>query len=239
VITATISRAVKRTAADLLPERTAAIGFLGPVFLMVGISALAPIDGSSGPITITDAELARSLGLELFLAATLGAWLWRSGWRPLRSATLPFTWQDLARGLGLWVSAILCVVLWALICRAVWPDLLAISRETQMVGAPRFWLSLVFSIFNAVFEELLWLGLGFAAFRRLGVGPAAAISIGLRLLVHAYQGPLAVITVLPIGVLFTLYYVRTRRLWPIIVAHAFQDTLALTLLATAAARGAT
>jgi membrane protease YdiL (CAAX protease family) len=137
------------------------------------------------------------------------------------------------------VSAILCVVLWALICRAVWPDLLAISRETQMVGAPRFWLSLVFSIFNAVFEELLWLGLGFAAFRRLGVGPAAAISIGLRLLVHAYQGPLAVITVLPIGVLFTLYYVRTRRLWPIIVAHAFQDTLALTLLATAAARGAT
>jgi membrane protease YdiL (CAAX protease family) len=85
-----------------------------------------------------------------------------------------------------------------------------------------------------VFEELLWLGLGLAAFRRLGIVPAAAVSVGLRLLAHAYQGPLALVTVLPIGVLFTAYYIRTRRLWPIVVAHAFQDTLALSLLARAA-----
>jgi uncharacterized protein len=220
--------------ADTLPDRTAAVGLLIPVFLMVGLSALTPTDGSAAPIMISDAELLRGLAVELFLSATVGVWLWRSGWRPHRSATLPFHHQDLARGMGLWVSAILAVAAWAALCRALAPDLLAISKETQLLGAPHFPVSLSFSIYNAIFEELLWLGLGIAAFRRFGMAPAAVVSIALRLLAHAYQGPLALVTVLPIGILFTLYYIRTRRLWPIVVAHAFQDTLALTLLARSA-----
>ena len=223
---------------DALPERTAAIGLLIPVLLTVGVAALTPADGSSAPITVSDAELLWGLVVELFLTATVGVWMWRAGWRPHRSATLPFHHQDLARGMGLWVSAIVSVALWALLCRALFPDLLAISRETQLLGAPRFWVSLAFSIYNAVFEELLWLGLGLAAFRRFGIVPAAAVSIGLRLLAHAYQGPLALVTVLPIGILFTVYYIRTRRIWPVVVAHAFQDTLALTLLARSAGMGA-
>jgi len=201
---------------------------------MAGLAALGPTDGSSAPITITDGELLRGLAVELFLTVTVGVWLWRAGWRPHRSATLPFHHQDIARGMGLWVSAILAVAFWAMLCRALAPDLLAISRETQLLGAPTFLVSLSFSIYNAVFEELLWLGLGMAAFRRFGIATAAVISIALRLLAHAYQGPLALVTVLPIGILFTVYYIRTRRVWPIVVAHAFQDTLALTLLARAA-----
>lgn len=235
VITSAIATARKNLRTpDALSERAASIGLLIPVLLMVGLAALTPTDGSSAPITISDAELLRGLAVEVFLTVTVGVGLWRSGWRPHRSATLPFHHQDLARGMGLWVSAILAVACWAMLCRAVVPDLLAISKETQLLGAPTFWVSLSFSIYNAVFEELLWLGLGMMAFRRFGVAPAAGISIALRLLAHAYQGPLALVTVLPIGVLFTVYYIRTRRLWPIVVAHAFQDTLALTLLARSA-----
>ena len=127
----------------------------------------------------------------------------------------------------LWAGAIAAVALWVLVCRAVFPHLFAVAKATQILGGPRLSLSLVYSILNAVFEELLWLGLGFAAFRRFGVGVAGTISAALRLLAHVYQGPLALVTVLPVGVVFTLYYVRTRRLWPVVVAHAFQDTLAL------------
>jgi membrane protease YdiL (CAAX protease family) len=206
------------------------------VLLMAGLAALTPEDGSSSPITITDVELLHGLVVELILTATVGVWLWRRGWRPHRSATLPFVRQDLARGIVLWAGAIVSVALWATVCRIFSPDLIEISKETQMIGAPRFWVSLSFSIVNAVFEELLWLGLGIAAFRRFGIGPAATVSIGLRLLAHAYQGPLALVTILPIGVVFTVYYIRSRRLWPIVVAHAFQDTLALTLLANSAGR---
>lgn len=31
----------------------------------------------------------------------------------------------------------------------------------------------------------------------------------------------------PMAVVFTLYDVRTKRLWPVIVAHMLSDTLAL------------
>jgi membrane protease YdiL (CAAX protease family) len=144
---------------------------------------------------------------------------------------------DVARGLALWVSAIVAVGCWALVCKAVTPDLFRVAKQTDMVGAPNLWVAAGFSIFNAVFEELLWLGLGFAAFRRFGDGLAATISVGLRLLAHRYQGPLALVTVLPVGLLFTLYYLRTRRIWPVVVAHAFQDTLALSLIASNAGHG--
>ena len=220
---------------DPLPERVAAVGLLVPL-LLVGVLSLLRRSDDTAAIPITDAGLIQGLGFELFLTATLGLWLWHSGWRPFQSSTRPFEWRDPVRGVLLWVGAIAAVLLWALVCRALFPSLFMVATETQLTGAPRFWLSLVFSIYNAVFEELLWLGLGIAAFRQSGVGWAGAISVAMRLLAHAYQGPLALVTVLPVGILFTLYYVRTRRLWPVVVAHAFQDTLALSLLTSTSGR---
>jgi membrane protease YdiL (CAAX protease family) len=200
------------------------------------LSAIRRTDGSAAPIPITDAGLLQGLGFELLLTATLGLWLWRAGWRPHLTTTRPYESLDPARGMLLWVGAIAAALTWALACRAMFPDLFRVASQTQITGTPHFWLSLVFSVYNAVFEELLWLGLGITAFRRFGVGWATAISIAMRLLAHAYQGPLALVTVLPVGTLFTLYYVRTRRLWPVVVAHAFQDTLALSLLGSMSER---
>jgi membrane protease YdiL (CAAX protease family) len=216
---------------EQLSERVAAVGLLLPVALMLLLSAVSHKDGSVGPIALSDTVLAQGIAVELVLALTMGYWLWRRGWRPLRTATYPFQPLDLARGMILWAGAIVAVAAWVLVCRAVFPHLFAVAKGTEIVGAPRLSLSLAYSVFNAVFEELLWLGLGFAAFRRFGMGVAGVISVALRLLAHGYQGPLAQVTVLPVGIVFTLYYVRTSRLWPIVVAHAFQDTLALSLLA--------
>ena len=123
----------------------------------------------------------------------------------------------------LWVGHIAAILCWALVCRAAAPSVFAAATETRITGRPHLALVVPFALFNAVFEELLWLGLGFAAFQGLGSGLAAIISAGLRLMIHAYQGPLALITIVPFAILFTLYYVRTRRLWPVIFAHAFQD----------------
>ncbi len=213
-----------------ISDRAAATGLLLPVLLMAGATAATTTDGSAGPIALTNAELLGGLLIELLLTATVGVWLWRSGWRPHRDATRPFEPQDVTRGLGLWVAAILSVMGWALVCRLLWPGLLTISEQTQIIGTPHVLVSVAFSIYNALFEELLWLALGIAAFRRFGLATAATVSVALRLLAHAYQGPLALVTILPIGIVFTIYYLRNRRLWPIVVAHAFQDILALTLL---------
>jgi membrane protease YdiL (CAAX protease family) len=215
---------------DPLPERVAAIALLIPVLLTVALPAVTGINGAEGPIELSNRGLGGALVLEVVLTATLGWWLWRKGWRPHRSATLPFSPGDFARGIGLWLAAILSVAAWAAILRVIVPDVIAIANQTQFVGAPGPWLSVTYSVFNAIFEELLWLGLGLTAFRRLGLQWAGAISAALRVLAHAYQGPLAVVTVAPIAILFTVYYIRTRRIWPVVVAHAFQDILALEIL---------
>ena len=218
---------------DKLSERAATAGLLIPVALMLLLSAVAgrARDGSSSPIALSDVVLLQGIAIELLLMATMGWWLWRRGWRPLRTATFPLVQLDVIRGLVLWACAIAAVGIWAALCRALLPNLFEVAKHTEIVGGPRFVVSLSYSVVNAVFEELLWLGLGFAAFRRWGIAVSAAISVALRLAAHGYQGPLALVTVLPVGIIFTLYYVRTRRMWPVVVAHAFQDTLALSILA--------
>jgi membrane protease YdiL (CAAX protease family) len=216
---------------DALPRRAAAIGLLVPALLFTVLPALTGLDGSTGPIALSNAHLVRSLALEFLLSVGFGVWLWRLGWRPQRTATRPFAPADLLRGLGLWAVAIGAVVCWALVCRILLPDVFAAATEARITGRLHLSIVVPFVLFNAVFEELLWLGLGFAAFQRLGIGWAGGLSAGLRIMIHAYQGPLAVITIVPMAVLFTVYYIRTRRLWPIIVAHAFQDLLSLGMLA--------
>ena len=195
---------------------------------------MARVQTGSGPIALTDSLLLQSWAVQLLLSATLGVWLWRLGWRPHRTATRPFDWADLLRGLVLWVAAFAAVVGWALVVRTLLPDLYVAAGEIRFTGRPHLAVVVSYSLFNAVFEELLWLGLGFAAFRRLGLVWAGAFSIALRIMIHAYQGPLAVITIVPMAVLFTAYYIRTRRLWPIVAAHAFQDLLSLGALALGA-----
>jgi membrane protease YdiL (CAAX protease family) len=45
--------------------------------------------------------------------------------------------------------------------------------------------------------------------------------------VHLYQGPLRVVGMAALGGALTVYYYRTRRLWPVVVAHGLLDFLAL------------
>jgi membrane protease YdiL (CAAX protease family) len=134
-----------------------------------------------------------------------------------------------------WLAAVLVYWTWAIFCRVVAPESLAGALHTQIVGRPALGLVIVVSAANAVFEEFLWLALGVAALQRCGLGIAAIVSIGLRTLVHVYQGPLALVAILPLGTVFTVYYVRTRRIWPVVIAHGLQDLLSLGLIASGVA----
>ena len=236
-MTAAASEASRPPFPDMLPERTALAAVTLTVLLFLSLSTVGA-DGSSAPLVLSDARLAGAFAVQIIVASTLGVWLWRRGWRPHRSATHPFTWRDPLRGVGVWAAALLGVAVWSAVCHALFPNLFAVAIGTQVVGQPSLSLVIPFVIFNAVFEELLWLSLCLVAFRRFGLGIAAAVSVTLRVLVHAYQGPLALITIVPMGVAFTLYYLRSRRLWPVVLAHVFQDLLSLGALATGVTRPA-
>ena len=88
----------------------------------------------------------------------------------------------------------------------------------------------VISLINPLFEELLVLGFVVQSMRKaFGLTTAFNVSLGLRVLYHLYQGPLAVIPIAVMALVFTLVYVKMGRLWPVIVSHALLDFLGLTV----------
>lgn len=84
------------------------------------------------------------------------------------------------------------------------------------------------SIVNPAFEEGFLCGyvLPVLAPRR-GANVAVAVSVAIRLLYHLYQGPIALLSVIPMGAILALWYLRTGRLWPPVIAHACLDFFAL------------
>lgn len=56
---------------------------------------------------------------------------------------------------------------------------------------------------------------------------AVTISVLIRASYHLYQGVPGLIGIVPMGLLFAIWFVRTRQLWPLIVAHALFDFVGL------------
>jgi membrane protease YdiL (CAAX protease family) len=87
------------------------------------------------------------------------------------------------------------------------------------------------AVVSAVFEELFVAGYVITALSATrGPWTAVNVSTGLRVLYHLHQGPLGVLTIVPLGLLFGWVYVRTRQLWPLIAAHVLLDVVWLAVL---------
>ncbi len=83
------------------------------------------------------------------------------------------------------------------------------------------------SIVNPIAEEFVYLGFITNLLQRRGELSAIGPAVAGRMAVHIYQGPLRVVGIATLGVVLTVYYYRTRRLWPVVIAHGLLDFLAL------------
>jgi membrane protease YdiL (CAAX protease family) len=81
---------------------------------------------------------------------------------------------------------------------------------------------------NGIIEEVVVVGYLITRLRQTGWGVAAAIAFSavLRGSYHLYQGFGAFVGNAAMGVVFALFFVRTRRLWPLILAHTMLDIVA-------------
>lgn len=79
------------------------------------------------------------------------------------------------------------------------------------------------SVVNGTYEEVFLLGVLVRGLRGFGLSVAVGSSLLVRVLYHAYQGPLGVVSVAAVGLVLTLAYVITRRLWPAVLAHILLD----------------
>ena len=184
---------------------------------------------SRDAVAFTNEHLYGIVLWEIVLAGLLVPWLWTRGWKPWVAAGSPEP-VDVLRGGGVWLLATGCVwTAWATFALLQPTLAAALAAEQRYTGIPAAAPAIVLvSVLNPVFEEFLWLGYGVQRLgERFGLRAAMATSIVLRTAVHAYQGPWAVLGILPLAVALTWYYGRTRRLWPVVVAHVLFDAIGL------------
>ena len=107
---------------------------------------------------------------------------------------------------------------------------LAVAASHMQVVAPGIPLLTAASVVfvNPVFEEVFVAGYTMTVLKDTrGKSFAFNASVAIRLLYHLYQGVLGVITIIPFGLILAFWYMRTGKLWPLIVAHAVLDAVGL------------
>lgn len=108
---------------------------------------------------------------------------------------------------------------------------LGLNATIATSGLPDVWWrypALVISAFqNGALEEIVWIGFLLTRFRQIGwsMERAVLVSAVIRGMYHAYQGYGGLIGNMAMGVIYSVYYVRYRRVMPLIVAHGIQDTV--------------
>lgn len=145
----------------------------------------------------------------------------------------------LAASLGIAVLGYLVAVAAMVVAMQVlgWPPMQSGRIASVQGNLPALLGILAIAWTTAAFgEELLFRGflqgrLQVLLGARRGAGLlAAAVQALVFGLAHAYQGPTGIVVTGSLGLVFGLLYLRTKSLWPLVIAHGLIDTLSLLAL---------
>ncbi len=232
---------------DLLPDRAAKIELTVVLAVTFGLSAITalleladsvlrnlsaqkiPLNPKRSYFDLVD------LGLNAAVAAQLIAWgglavylLWRSGTGPARIGLSRFRWRaDLLGGLAL--AAVIGLPGLALYVAA--RDF-GLNASVIPSGLRDTWwrlpMLIVTAFANGWAEEVIVVGYLLTRLHQLRVTSVVALccSSVLRGAYHLYQGFGAGLGNVVMGLVFGYAWQRSRRLWPLIVAHGLIDSIA-------------
>ncbi len=95
-------------------------------------------------------------------------------------------------------------------------------------GVLSVWVLLLVLV-NPFFEELIARAFAISEIRALGGSRAlaVAISVGLQTSYHFYQGVPYALTIGVLFLVYSLFYIRSGRLVPVIIAHMWTDLAGL------------
>ncbi|HEV2650324.1 MAG TPA: CPBP family intramembrane glutamic endopeptidase [Rhizomicrobium sp.] len=170
--------------------------------------------------------------IEVSIMAILVPFLWARGWTIARVGLRP-SWMDVLYGVGLAIAAYAAyAIIWIMFAASA-PDA---ARDAARVSVVTNGISpaaaIVTPFVNALYEELFVAGYIITALKdKHGEWTAINMSVGVRLAYHLYQGALGVIAIIPLGLIFGVWYARRGRLCPLIIAHAAIDLAGLLYVA--------
>jgi membrane protease YdiL (CAAX protease family) len=136
-------------------------------------------------------------------------------------------------GLGLWITSFVLVLVLA---RLFEP--LGQNNVDFLPNELPLWFRIVeaFAIATTagVTEEVVVRGYAQTRLEQLKAPTAVILLLPTALwgMLHLYEGAGPALTIFCLGMLYAWYYHKTRRLWPIIIAHALFDLTQLALLLT-------
>ena len=153
----------------------------------------------------------------------------REGWAGI--GLTRFRAGDLGMGAILWVASFVLVLVLAQLFQYFG------QREVDFLpeGLP-LWFRAVEAVMIAVTagvtEEIVVRGYAQTRLEQLRAPTAVILLLptalwGVR---HVYQGPGAALTIFGLGLMYAWYFQRTRRLWPLILAHTLFDLTQLILI---------
>ncbi|MER7333481.1 MULTISPECIES: CPBP family intramembrane glutamic endopeptidase [unclassified Micromonospora] len=209
---ATVSIVAKLTADGPLSKQTAALNtsvsprpWLDLTYQLLGIGfALLPVLLAVHLLARDPGDPARTLGMDARRPA-----------------------QDLARGAGL--AALIGLPGLALFWVAAQ---LGVNATLVPAALPDLWWTvpvlILAAVQNSVLEEVIVVGYLVTRLRQLQwrLGAIIATSAVLRGSYHLYQGFGAFVGNVVMGVVFSLFFLRTRRVMPLVVAHTLLDVFA-------------
>ncbi|MEL4358548.1 CPBP family intramembrane glutamic endopeptidase [Luteococcus sp. H101] len=106
---------------------------------------------------------------------------------------------------------------------------LGLNTTVQAANLGQFWwtipLLVASAAANAVLEEFVMVGYLFTRARQAGIAPLVVLLVSavIRGSYHLYQGFGGFVGNLIMGIIFGLWFTRTRRLWPLVIAHFLLD----------------
>ncbi len=90
------------------------------------------------------------------------------------------------------------------------------------------WIPLLLLLaIDPLYEETFEVAYNIRATEGDGAAFGITLSATIRLICHLYQGPVAPMTILPLGIIFGIVYWKGRRVWPLMVAHGVAGYFAL------------
>lgn len=207
-------------AAEFVLVLTVALG----LFIYGSISQFIDPPAQADPV-FTDSSLIGLIIIEIFLFALLAPILRLRGWTLSAIGLAPTALQTLygflLASFGLLIFAVVEAIGSGNTSNA--------TPDGAMVPAVNLAFTTIFlvSLVNAAYEEVFVTGyLIEAVSERSSVIYAVLGSAALRATYHLYQGPAAAISIGILGLAFALFYVRSKTLWPVIVAHTILDIIA-------------
>jgi uncharacterized protein len=178
-------------------------------------------------LDLTTARVLRGILIELLILLAVGAILRARGWT-LERLGLKFSWKAALAGVPFFILYLLLYWITATVVLLLWPAAREVWVFRYTVSAP-FWLLLVMLVINSFFEEVMVTAYAVTALSREGAALAITASTLLRFAYHLYQGPLASISVIPLGLAFAAMFWRGRNVWPLIVAHTIANVVVFAL----------